>query len=135
MVTHERLDGDVIAIHLETGAYYTFDGVAAECWEGLAAGVPTEVIASTLGAQFGVDANSVLQDVTAFVSDLEKEHLVVDEPEDARPSTTTIFELHDTGARTYAAPVLQRYDDLEDLLLLDPIHEVDDAGWPIARTD
>jgi hypothetical protein len=26
--------------------------------------------------------------------------------------------------------VLQKYTDMADLLLLDPIHEVDEQGWP-----
>ena len=25
---------------------------------------------------------------------------------------------------------LERFDDMRDMLLLDPIHEVDEAGWP-----
>ena len=37
--------------------------------------------------------------------------------------------------KPYTAPAVQKYDDLEDLLLLDPIHEVDEAGWPVARAD
>jgi len=32
----------------------------------------------------------------------------------------------------YAPPVLETFSDMQDLLLLDPIHEVDDAGWPMA---
>jgi hypothetical protein len=27
-------------------------------------------------------------------------------------------------------PVLNKYTDMQDLLLLDPIHEVDERGWP-----
>ncbi len=37
--------------------------------------------------------------------------------------------------RTYATPTLSKYTDMEELLLLDPIHEVDAQGWPIARDD
>ena len=33
----------------------------------------------------------------------------------------------------YAAPKLATYSDLQDLLLLDPIHDVDETGWPAAR--
>jgi len=35
----------------------------------------------------------------------------------------------------YAPPSLDKYDDLKDLLLLDPIHEVAETGWPTGRTD
>ena len=30
----------------------------------------------------------------------------------------------------YQAPVLQAFDDMQDLLLFDPIHEVEPTGWP-----
>ena len=33
----------------------------------------------------------------------------------------------------FEAPALQVYTDMEDLLLLDPIHEVDEMGWPSAK--
>jgi hypothetical protein len=33
----------------------------------------------------------------------------------------------------FAAPALNTFSDMQELLLLDPIHEVDEAGWPVAR--
>jgi hypothetical protein len=30
----------------------------------------------------------------------------------------------------FEAPRLDRYDDMRDLLLADPIHDADTAGWP-----
>jgi hypothetical protein len=35
---------------------------------------------------------------------------------------------------SWAEPVLDKYTDMQELLLLDPIHEVDDAGWPHTLT-
>ena len=35
----------------------------------------------------------------------------------------------------FQEPALQKYTDMEDLLLLDPIHEVDDTGWPNPKPD
>jgi hypothetical protein len=32
-------------------------------------------------------------------------------------------------------PRLVRHTDMEDLILLDPIHDVDDAGWPTRKTE
>jgi hypothetical protein len=34
---------------------------------------------------------------------------------------------------TFIAPVLAVYTDMQDLLLLDPIHDVDEIGWPTRR--
>ena len=30
----------------------------------------------------------------------------------------------------YESPQLEQYSDMSELLLLDPIHEVDEQGWP-----
>jgi hypothetical protein len=30
----------------------------------------------------------------------------------------------------FAPPRLEVFDDLQDLFLVDPIHDVDEAGWP-----
>ena len=34
------------------------------------------------------------------------------------------------GAGSGALPRLRKYTDMQDLLLLDPIHEIDQSGWP-----
>ena len=36
---------------------------------------------------------------------------------------------------SFEAPILHKYTDMQDLLLLDPIHEVDEAGWPSVKPD
>jgi hypothetical protein len=33
----------------------------------------------------------------------------------------------------FTAPALEKYNDMQDLLLLDPIHETDEQGWPVRR--
>jgi hypothetical protein len=35
--------------------------------------------------------------------------------------------------RPFAPPIFERYDDMRDLLTLDPIHEVSEEGWPHTR--
>jgi hypothetical protein len=38
------------------------------------------------------------------------------------------------GSR-FEPPRLVRYDDIEDILKFDPVHEVNDTGWPNVRND
>src|SRR5437667_200038 len=57
-VTHERLDDEVIAIDLDSGAYFALDDVAADCWSILASG-------GSLGA-------AVRAVVDRFVDDLRR---------------------------------------------------------------
>jgi hypothetical protein len=37
------------------------------------------------------------------------------------------------AAEPFEPPVLEQYTDMQDLLLLDPIHEVDEQGWPMTQ--
>ena len=39
----------------------------------------------------------------------------------------------EAASGAYEKPVFQKYDDMQALLLIDPIHEVDDDGWPVAN--
>jgi hypothetical protein len=50
--------------------------------------------------------------------------------EDGAPAASPL-ELPASEMREFQPPVLESYSDMQDILLLDPIHEVDDkAGWP-----
>jgi hypothetical protein len=59
------------------------------------------------------------------LGELEREGLI-------RPAERPAERLNaSTGqSRQFVPPVLERYDDMEDLLLLDPVHDVDAQGWP-----
>jgi hypothetical protein len=35
-----------------------------------------------------------------------------------------------SGRLSFTHPQLQKYTDMQELLLLDPIHEVEESGWP-----
>jgi Coenzyme PQQ synthesis protein D (PqqD) len=128
-VTHERLDDQVLAIHLETGAYFALDDVAAECWTASVAGASLEDVAAQVATRYQIDPATARADVERFAQDLATERLVeLAEASDA----TAPAPLEPVATRLpYVAPTVQKYDDLEDLLLLDPIHEVDEAGWPV----
>jgi hypothetical protein len=33
----------------------------------------------------------------------------------------------------FRVPVLNRYSDMADMLLLDPVHDVEESGWPVPK--
>jgi hypothetical protein len=119
-VTHEAIDGEVVAVHLGTGCYYSLTGVAGELWQRLdAPHGKTELAAS---------ASVPAADAASFVDALAAEGLVVEAPDAPAPAPA-----EPTPARAdYTAPSLRKFDDLQDLLILDPIHDVGDEGWPVA---
>jgi hypothetical protein len=123
---HETLDGETIVIHLETGSYYSLTGSGSEIWTLLEAGGSVEQLCAELARRHQLPEHDIRDQVENFIADLEHEELVEtgDRPEQAMPSPPT-------GANgTWASPRLERYDDMRDFLLVDPIHEVDASGWP-----
>ncbi len=125
-VAHERVEDEVIAINLATGTYFSLRGSAADVWSLLTQDVDVDGVSAAMSNAYGVDTTVVVADVKNFVDDLIDAGLLVQHSDATGvPATLPVVT---TG---YLAPTLETYDDMEELLLLDPIHEVDEAGWPV----
>jgi hypothetical protein len=130
-VASETIDGEVVAIHLDKGVYYSLQGSAAQIWTLLEERQPVEVIVAALADHCGSEASEIETSVNRFVEELRGEELVVEAGEvvDPVPAPRLLGR-----ASRFETPVLSKYTDMQDLLLLDPIHEVDDTGWPNVRS-
>jgi hypothetical protein len=129
-VVYEAFEDETVLINLDSGNYYSFSGSGALIWSRI---VSEESIASVieyLQHRFP-DATDVALSVEDFVRELIKENLIVKNSsgiaENVGQGKAEILTL----AR-FERPILQKYSDMQDLLLLDPIHEVDEMGWPHA---
>ena len=131
-VIGEVLDGEAIIVNLDTGAYFSLDGAGALVWQAAQAGVTLADAISLAAARYEGDLQQVAVDITALFQELLSEGLVVT----AEPSEGTVSarlpvpSLVGNETTLFSKPVLQKYTDMADLLLLDPIHEVGDEGWP-----
>jgi Coenzyme PQQ synthesis protein D (PqqD) len=130
-VIHQLLDGEVIVVNLDSGTYYSLDGTAATIWEAIDRGASLGETIADAAARYDAPAAAVERAVTTFVDELRREELVVAEAANGaeRPGPTRTNGA--PAARvTFTEPVLNKYTDMQELLLLDPIHEVDESGWP-----
>jgi len=127
-VVAETLEGEAVRVHMGNGRYYSLRSSGAAAWSLLAAGAPVSRVTEALAAHYGVPAERVGPETAELVARLESEELLVMEPDDAndRPA----IELSDEFGSAWETPQLQVYTDMEDLLLVDPVHEVADDGWP-----
>lgn len=128
-VTGERLDGEYILLHFETGCYFSVVGTAADVCQLLFAGTAIPEIIETLASHYELDRNDVQRDVDKFVGQLVDEGLIVavDKAADSIPTPP-----HFSGK--FTALAFEKFDDMSEQLLLDPIHEIDDGGWPQAKS-
>jgi hypothetical protein len=129
-VSHERLQDEVIIINMASGAYYSGSGTAADVWTLITQGASIAEVATTLASNYSCDEKTVLSDVNKCVSVLV-ERGVVQESEGATRLNGE-FALPEVARVKWAAPQFDEYTDMWDLIQLDPIHDVDDAGWPVA---
>jgi len=131
-VVHETIDDETIIIHLGTGAYYSLDGSATAVWGPAAAGVPGDRIAAAIcSAHPEDDPQRITAAVTALLDRLVEEGLLVESPGAATAADPVIEGV----GPVFADPVLQKYTDMQEFMLVDPLHEVDEqAGWPNVKT-
>lgn len=132
-VIHETVEGEVIIVDLESGSYFSLVGVGAEIWDALERGASIGEAAAELERRYETNGEDVSDVVTLFVQELAHENLVttVASSEHGAPAATGSngAEAAATGL-AFQRPILNKYTDMQDLLLLDPIHEVDETGWP-----
>lgn len=130
-VIADIIDGEVVIMNLKTGRYFSSDGVGSECWDALAGGLSVEQLVDRLANRYAEDRATIGSAVAGFVQDLIVHELIA--PSDATPADT-VRPSFSNGSR-FHAPVLNVYSDMQDLLLLDPIHDVDTAGWPMPKSE
>jgi hypothetical protein len=135
-VTWDEIGGEIVAINLASGHYHSLRETARDVFVLLDAGATLPDIATRL-APAPDDVFRVGADLERFVADLLAAGLAQPAGDGAVGSTEPTVELDAlvTGDRAYAAPVLETFTDLEDLMLLDPVHDVDEQGWPRADVD
>jgi hypothetical protein len=129
-IVHETIEEEVVIINLENGNYYSLDGMGAKIWGSVGRGASVGEIVGELDNQYHANRAQIGTDVERFLAELWQDALIVsDEIETSRIDHAPKTQM-DEEKLDFEAPVLNRYTDMQDLLLLDPIHDVDEAGWP-----
>ena len=132
-VIHEAIDGEVIIINLTSGNYYSLKGSGAEIWQQVQGVASAEEIVETLSSRYGSHAE-IEQAVSDFLAHLEREGLTA--AADASEKQPASSDTPDPEpATSFVPPSLEKFTDMQDLVLLDPVHEVDATGWPQTRPD
>ncbi len=128
-VSAEVFDDEVLAINLKNGHYHSIRETGVFVWQSLIRGCSVDDVAIELARAFPGEAEDAAGDARVFAAELEASGLIV--PVVASIPTPMIPAALGVPASPYAKPVLENYTDMQELLLIDPIHEVDVySGWP-----
>ncbi|HUF08092.1 MAG TPA: PqqD family protein [Rhodothermales bacterium] len=131
-VAHENFDGEVIILNLNIGLYHALNETAGFIWSRMADHEPTESIVQEMASEYGISVEVARAMFLSFVGAIEHEELV-----DVKGSRPEGAAQHEGQTRKAGAPVtwpvMDTYRDMQHALVLDPIHEVDESGWPVVK--
>lgn len=133
-VIFESFDAEVVAIQLATGAYHSISGSGIDAFLLLSSEPTIAELAEALAAKYDASSDRIAEDIESFLEKLQKEALVVARPAENGNGHTRAAS-HSGSRLAYVPPVFQAYHDLQNLLFIDPVHEVGPAGWPKAKAE
>jgi hypothetical protein len=127
---HETIEGEVIVIDLTTGSYYSLRDASAEIWREIEAGAREDQIGAAVESRYEGPREEILAGVGRLLDELAAEGLI--EPDGASDDgrVAAAASSPTNGRLPFQAPVLEKHSDMQDLILLDPVHEVGPRGWP-----
>jgi len=130
-VVSEVIDGEAVIMHLKSGKYFSAASSGGLIWACIEHAQPISHTIELFVAQYAATADQAKVAVEGFIADLLTHELI--RPVDGG-EPVALVSLADIGGSStkhaFLAPALNVYSDMQDLLLLDPIHDVDEVGWP-----
>jgi hypothetical protein len=124
----EHIEDEVIVVDFPTGAYFSLRETSAEIWQALVAGASRSKITDDYSQAFPGARDEVAKTVGEFLNLLVAEGLIVAVDSPVSGGETSSFSI--AQAMAFRAPVLEKFHDMAELIVLDPIHDVGDLGWP-----
>jgi hypothetical protein len=126
---YDIIDGDIVIINLDNGNYYNVTGVGAAIWKQLNKGASADGILRALGNIYDGDTEIIKKDLNDFLADLIEEKLIKESDGSSANQQDSQSQAIETK-QVYTPPELEIFTDMQDFLLVDPIHEVDENGLP-----
>ena len=130
-VIAETVGEETIIVNLATGHYFNLQGTAVDVWEAVARQEPVPTIVLELQARYDAGDGEIEDAVARLLDDLQGADLIVADGGNgasaAAPKAATAEE-----RLPFVPPTFAVFTDMQDIILLDPVHEVDARGWPNA---
>jgi hypothetical protein len=134
-IAFESFETEVVLVNLDTGHYYVLSGTAGVLWRLLLAGLSPDEIGAALTARYDGAPDEMAAAAQAFADDLVQDALLIAVEQAGTPLDSSILgELAATTTKVpFEPPSMFKYTEMENLILMDPIREVDETGWPERR--
>ena len=138
-ISMERLDGETILINFDSGEYFSFQGSSADLLWLISAGVNRESWLACIASAFP-DVTppdpTIEEQINEFLADLVAAGIIVEVGGEIQVDAVADPVLPDDYVRdAWMPPSVHANDDLADLLVIDPIHDTSEDGWPETRSE
>jgi hypothetical protein len=130
-IIYQTVENEVIIINLENGSYYSLSGSGAKIWSLLENELDTATIRAELSRCYRRPVAEIETSLELFFDQLVRDSLIEAVARPGSPGReATNARLSLEAEDEYRQPELESFTDLQNLLLLDPIHQVGPRGWP-----
>jgi hypothetical protein len=121
---------EVVLVNLDSGMYYSLRGSATQIWIRLFNQYSLIEILADLIQIYQVTENQLITDINLFVTQLLELKIIKTATDAERKKIDFISK---DVLIDYSTPVVEIFSDMQEILLLDPVHDVDKSGWPISK--
>jgi hypothetical protein len=119
----------VVIVNFDSGKYHSVQGSGRLIWQWLEGPATLSAILERSTEHFSGDRQDMEREIREFIAILQNEGLIV--PVTAESAAQTAAA--NASPIPFTSPRLNTFSDMQELLLLDPIHDVDEAGWPVVK--
>lgn len=117
----EDFDDEIVLVNIQTGIYFTMSESAPFIIRELSKGVNLSNVFDNINAS-SHDVNNKIA-IKDFIELLIQEKILVDNSAINADNSIDFDQIS-------SLPLYKKFEDIGDLIKLDPIHDVSDLGWP-----
>lgn len=133
-IVYDTIDGEVILLDIEKGNYYQLKNEAVKVWGEIESKKisTTIIVAGSLAKNSEYSPSEILESISPFINKLKAEDILleVNNPKGKNNHVLLPKTKGKKALKKFPTPVLLKYTDMQSILLLDPIHDTDEKGWP-----
>jgi len=123
-VIFDQFDDEAVIVNLKSGHYFSILGNSAVIFQLLTSGVSTESIAQAYLPHETINRGKMKEELDAHLATLVHYKIL-------RKAEKAITYEKEIPAIKFEKLIFEVFHDMEEVIMIDPVHEVDpEEGWP-----
>jgi hypothetical protein len=128
-IAFEQFSDEFVIVNLPEGHYYSLRGTAFFMLQFLTKGSNAANISQELIKHYDINDQDALKESEQFIDALISHKLLSETEEGVELNIKT-----PESKSVFTKPEIETFDDMKELLILDPVHDVDpQEGWPLKK--